>query len=242
LNVFNRIVMVLVIIVCLVVIPILMTFDLEVISQARMALDTFEAGLYDARFSMIFIIVCGVLLFLLLILLWLEMRRPRRKTVHIKAASGGDAQMGIQSVSQSLDYRIDELAGVRKVQSHIVSRGRDVDVTVDLDTSPSVNIPVLTDQIISLCRDIVETQLGIKIHGPVKVNIRHEPYPRGTMHSTGALAKEPVNAPPTGIKPATPVAADTASWSGASAAVSNANAAPKSEEQKPQGSGDSSGW
>ncbi len=241
-NVFNRIVMVVAIIFLLVFIAVLMVFDLQVIAQARASLDAFEAGLYDGQFSMLFLIICGGMLFVLLILLWLEMRRPRRKTVRIKAASGGDAQMGIQSVSQSLDYRIDELAGVRKVQSHITSRGRDVDVSIDLGTSPSVNIPVLTDQIISLCRDIVETQLGIKIHGPVKVNIRHEPYPRGTMPSTGALANEPVNTPPAGIKPVVPASSEAASWGGAPAAASNASTTSKPEEQKPQGSGDSSGW
>lgn len=241
-NVFNRIVMVLAIIVCLVVLAVLMVFHLDTIAVARGYLDVAEKGLYDSQFYTIFIAACGVLLFLLLILLWLELRRPRRRTVQIKTATGSNAQLGIQSVSQSLEYRIDELAGVRKVQSHIVSRGHNVDVTIDLDTSPSVNIPVLTDQIVGLSRDIIESQLGIKIHGPVKVNIRHEPYPRGTMPSTGALAKEPVNAPPAGIKPALPVAAEAGNWSNAPAATAPSATPVKPEEQKPQGSGDSSGW
>jgi hypothetical protein len=91
---------------------------------------------------------------------------------------------------------VDELAGVRKVKTRITSRGKDVDVALDLDTSPSVNIPVLTDQIIGLCHDIVEGQLGIQIHGRPILNIKHEPYPRGTMPSTRPLGNEPVAATP----------------------------------------------
>ncbi|MBC7236858.1 MAG: hypothetical protein H5T69_13545 [Chloroflexi bacterium] len=94
-----------------------------------------------------------------------------------------------------MEYRIDELPGVRSANTHIVSRGRDVDVAIDLDTSPSVNIPVLTDQIVNLAHEIVEKQLGVKIHGKVNIRVRHEPYPRGTMPTTVPLGEEPIVPP-----------------------------------------------
>ena len=243
-NIFNRIVMVLLIVLKIALVAFVMIRPDLASDWVNRGVAFFDANVTDTAgwFSRWFLPIGAAILLLLLVLLYLEIRKTQHKAVRIQTQDGGNARLDISSVAQSVEYRVDELAGVRKVKTRITSRGKDVDVAVDLDTSPSVNIPVLTDQIIGLCRDIVETQLGIKIHGPVKVNIRHEPYPRGTMPSTGALAKEPVNAPPAGIKPAAPVAADTASWSGTAAAASNANAAPKSEEQKPQGSGDSSGW
>lgn len=180
-NTFNRIVMVLGILLWIAAVTYVVLLPLDAVGVARLGLDVFEQSLFDDQFFTIFLAVCGGILFVMLVLLVLELRRPRRRTVRIKTQGRGNAQLDVESVTQSLEYRVDELAGVRQVRTHIRSRGKDVDVSLDLDTSPSVNIPVLTDQVVSLAQDIVEGQLGLKIHGQVRVNIKHEPYPRGTM-------------------------------------------------------------
>jgi len=180
-NTFNRIVMVLGILFWIAVVTYVVLLPLDAVGVARLGLDVFEQSLFDDQFFTTFLAVSGGILFLMLVLLVLELRRPRRRTVRIKTQGRGNAQLDVESVTQSLEYRVDELAGVRQVRTHIRSRGKDVDVSLDLDTSPSVNIPVLTDQVVSLAQDIVEGQLGLKIHGQVRVNIKHEPYPRGTM-------------------------------------------------------------
>lgn len=183
-NTFNRIVMVLGILIWIAAVTYVVLLPLDAVGVARLGLDQFERSLFDDQFFTYFLAASGVVLFILLVLLWLELRRPRRRTVRIKTDGRGNAQLDIESVIQSLEYRIDELAGVRQVRTHVRSRGKDVDVALDLDTSPSVNIPVLTDQVVSLAQDIVEEQLGLSIHGKVRVNIKHEPYPRGTMPVT----------------------------------------------------------
>lgn len=180
-NTFNRIVMVLGILIWIAAVTYVVLLPLDAVGVARLGLDQFERSLFDDLFFTYFLAASGVILFILLVLLWLELRRPRRRTVRIKTDGRGNAQLDIESVIQSLEYRVDELAGVRQVRTHVRSRGKDVDVALDLDTSPSVNIPVLTDQVVSLAQDIVEGQLGLKMHGQVRVNIKHEPYPRGTM-------------------------------------------------------------
>lgn len=195
-NVFNRIIMIVCILVSLAVVALVMRDPLWAIDMARTGLDAFELAVFSEQSYYIFLAATGFYELVLVILFWLEVRRTKRKTVRIKTRGGGKAQLGVQSVAESLEYRIDELAGVRKVEPHIVSRGRDVQVRIDLDTSPSVNIPVLTDQIMDLCHDIVVGQLGVKIHGKVVINVRHEPYPRGTMAPTGPLGVEAVSTPP----------------------------------------------
>lgn len=203
-NIVNRIVMVLAILLGLFVVLFVMIRPIDAVDLVRANLDYFAQGLFDDQSFFIFLAATGALEFVLLVLFWLELRRPRRKTVRIKTKGGGTAQLGVQSVAQSLEYRIDELAGVRKVRPSITSRGRDIRVAIDLDTSPSVNIPVLTDQIMDLCHDIVERQLGVKIHGKVKINVRHEPYPRGTMPPTTPMGEEPIVPPPVAMEPAAP--------------------------------------
>lgn len=202
-NTFNRIVMVLGILIWIAAVSYVVLLPLDAVGVARFGLDQFEQSLFDDQFFTFFLATSGVILFLLLVLFLLELRRPRRRTVRIKTQGRGNAQLDVESVTQSLEYRVDELAGVRQVRTHIRSRGKDVDVALDLDTSPSVNIPVLTDQVVGLAQDIVEGQLGLKIHGQVRVNIKHEPYPRGTMPVTTPQERD-ASARPALVEPVLP--------------------------------------
>lgn len=243
-NTFNRIVMVLGILVWIAAVTFVVLLPLDAVGVARIGLDQFEQALFDDQFFTAFLAVCGGALFLLLVLLILEIRRPRRRTVRIKTQGRGNAQLDVESVTQSLEYRVDELAGVRQVRTHIHSRGKDVDVALDLDTSPSVNIPVLTDQVVSLAQDIVEGQLGLKIHGQVRVNIKHEPYPRGTMPVSTPQEREASARPalvepvlpraerPT-VKPLEPVSKPVVVTAG-----SGSQAASEVESENGQGEGD----
>ncbi len=197
-NVFNRIVMCILILLSLAAAVFLFAthvYGLETIGNAVNALR--DALYADPMIFYAFLAATGLWAVLMIVLFILEVRRPRRKFVRIRTKSGGKAQLGVESVMQSLEYRIDELAGVRKVHPRIISHGRDVEVIVDLDTSPSVNVPVLTDQVVDLCHSIVEEQLGVKIRGKVVVNVRHEPYPRGTMPPTGPLGEAAIATTPT---------------------------------------------
>lgn len=233
-NVFNRVVMCILILVSLAAAVFLFAthvYGLEIIGNY---VGTLRTALYDSPMTFYgFLIATGLWAVLMIILFILEVRRPRRKFVRIRTKSGGKAQLGIESVAQSLEYRIDELAGVRKVHPRIISHGRDVEVVVDLDTSPSVNVPVLTDQVVDLCHSIVEEQLGVKIRGKVVVNVRHEPYPRGTMPPTGPLGEAAIATTPTLTQPRSrPAAARTAP----APAPEPVTVAPEEPTQAPSGS------
>lgn len=194
-NVFNRIIMILAVLGLIALVAYTMVMPLTVVNATQGVIATFGDSIFDTQFYYWFMGVGAALLLLLLIVFWLEVRPRARKTVRVQTKGEGYAYLGLQSVVESLEYRIDELAGVRKVAAHIASRGKDVDVLLDLDTSPSVNIPALTDQVIALSHDIVEGQLGLHIHGKVQVNIHYEPYPRGTMPPTKPLGEEGVVRP-----------------------------------------------
>lgn len=180
-NTFNRIIMVLAIILALAVVVFIMMRPLQAVDLARVGLDRFEQALFDAQFFYIFLAASGGIALILLILLWLELRRRRQDFVQVDIEGGGRAKLSIASVAQNLEYRIAELPGVSNVIPRIKSRGKDLDVIIDLETDPPVNIPTLSAKIVDLCRNILEDQLGVKIHNKVQVNVQHEPYPRGAM-------------------------------------------------------------
>ena len=194
-NVFNRIVMILAILVALLMTAVLIARPDMVVSVLRNGVDSFDRAIFDDQFVLVFSLTLGVMIIFLVLVLWLELRRPRPKLVRIRTKGGVSAQLGVQSILQSLQNRIDELPGVREVRPRVLSRGRDVDVFVDLDTGPSVNVPALTAQVEELCRDVVEGQLGAKIHGKVRVSIKHEPYPPGAVPSPAGRRERPIPRP-----------------------------------------------
>jgi len=189
-NVFNRIVMILGVLFWIALVVFTMLDPLSVIYFTSGNLDYYEQALFDEQSYYMFIAGGGVLLLILLILLWLEIRHRRYKTVRIRSKGKGTGELAIDSVVQSLKYRVDELPGVRKVRPRVTSHGRDVGITLGLDTSPTVNIPVLTEQVVKLCQDVVEGHLGLKIRGKVRVSISHEPYPRGAMPLVEPMVRE----------------------------------------------------
>ncbi len=219
-NVFNRIVMVLLILGLLGLAALLLINPLSVLQTGADALSRAQDSVLfsDANWNIYYMVGVGVVALVLLILLILEVRRTRKKSVRIKTEGDGKARIGVESVTQSLAYRIDELPGVRDAKPRITSRGKDVSVAIDLHTSPTVNVPAVTGDIVKLAHEIIETQLGVKIHGQVEVNVAHEPFPRGTMAATGGKgggevkpAPEPLIPPVSRPAPVAPPAQGTAS-------------------------------
>ena len=60
------------------------------------------------------------------------------------------------------------------------TRGSAVDVQLDLQTSPDVDIPMKTDEVIALTRDVIQAQMGLQVN-KIKVNIEHAPYPSARL-------------------------------------------------------------
>ncbi|MGC9360972.1 MAG: hypothetical protein ACP5G7_11485, partial [Anaerolineae bacterium] len=122
-NVFNRIVMVILLLGLIALAVFLLVRPLQAVAWAQVNLKYFEAQVVDPAFWEIFFLGALGAIAVLVILLWLEVRKRRRKTVRVRTRAKSDAQLAVESVSHSLEYRIEELAGVRKVVPKVRSYG-----------------------------------------------------------------------------------------------------------------------
>ncbi len=123
-------------------------------------------------------IVIGTgLILLVLALLWLEVRPAPRQTVRIRQVEGGEAAMSIESVAQRLTYSVSELADVIRVSPKIVSRGKAIDVRLDIETAPDVDVPAKTSEVVNVAREVIEQRMGLTLR-KIVVNIHHAPYGR----------------------------------------------------------------
>jgi len=186
-NIFNRLIVILSLLAVMIVSAIFFIVPLPILQVVSSFLQQLETNLKGT--NQIFQIAGGLALTLLVwvfcaAILWLEVRRPRAKTIKVLKISGGEAELTIDSIANRLEYNIDQLADIIKVKP-IISPGRKgVKVDLELETSPEIEVPMKTEEVQQLTKDIVETRMGLRLDS-VRVLIRHAPYPPGA-----ALAKQ----------------------------------------------------
>jgi hypothetical protein len=183
-NVVNRLFVVfvlLVLIVLTIVVVILPARSLHVASEfTRWTYENADAYTKSQSQWHIFatarVLVGGLIVLLCLVFLWLELRRPRKKTIRALKLAGGEAHIAIDSIAQRLAYNIDQLPEVVDVTPKITGRTRGVDIDLMLVTTPDIDVPMKTEEVLEVTREVIEERMGLKL-GKVQVKIKHAPYP-----------------------------------------------------------------
>ena len=184
-NVFNRIVIVLLL---LFSVPLLLLLVGVVIFpvQAADVLSALVSGLRNISTTTKLLIILASLLLLIvdIVLLWFELRRPMTsRTVRIKQVTGGEAEMSTESIEGRLTYNIDQLPDVIRVTPTVSGRGKGVDVALDVETRPDIDVPAKTEEIMAVARQVVEDRMGLELTR-IRVNIRHASFPKRPRETT----------------------------------------------------------
>jgi hypothetical protein len=166
-NVFNRVIVILSLLATMIVSAIF--FIVEANLKGTNQLFQIAGG---SALTLFVWIICAAIL-------WLEVRRPRTKTIKVMKISGGEAELTVDSIANRLEYNIDQLADIIKVKPLISPGRKGVKVDLELETSPEIEVPMKTEEVQQLTKDIVETRMGLKLDS-VRVLIRHAPYPPAT--------------------------------------------------------------
>ena len=182
-NVFNRLVMILLLLVVIVVTAVIVLVPQQALYMLATFFDwshqTVKAYMDNdwALFAAGRVIIGGAIVVVCLIVLWLELRRPRKKTIRALKLAGGEAHIAVDSIAQRLAYNVDQLPDVVKVSPRIIGRSRGVDIDLLLETSPDIDVPMKTEEVLQVTREVVVERMGLKL-GKVQVKIKHAPYPR----------------------------------------------------------------
>lgn len=117
--------------------------------------------------------VGAVLLFSLL--LWAELSTMRRRGVRIHTADGGSAELDTSSIGRRLAWHLDQLAEVVTVVPSVRPRGSAVDIRLEIEAAPEVDIPLKTEEVVQVTREVVEQELGLRM-GKLDVRMRCAPF------------------------------------------------------------------
>lgn len=180
-NTFNRVVVILLLLATIIVMTVVLVVPEPMIEVVQGWLQNLDSNL--ERVTQPLLLVVGVILALLVdvicaVLLWLEIRRQRPSAVRVQRVSGGEASLTVDSIARRLEYDVGQLDGVISIKPNILGRRGGVEVELDLETSPEVDVPTKTEEVCQVAKAAVEDKMGLTLR-KVKVNIKHTPYPVG---------------------------------------------------------------
>jgi hypothetical protein len=180
-NIFNRVLVVLGLLGLLALAALVAIYPVEVVGVAQRGLENAGAWLdwaqttYPLSFAIGRVTLIVLALLIVLPLLWAELRPRRPHAVKVRTEAGSQATVTADSVSRRLAWHLDQLADVISAAPQVVAHGQSVDITVALETTPEIDVPMKTDEVVKVTQDVIVQRMGLRL-GKVQVNIRHAPY------------------------------------------------------------------
>lgn len=104
----------------------------------------------------------------------LEVWTARSHGVRIRSEQGGTVELDTGSIARRLGWRLDQLAEVISVVPTVKAKGGSVDIKLEIETAPDVDVPMKTDEVVDVTREIIEQDMGMKL-GKLDVRVRYAP-------------------------------------------------------------------
>ncbi len=116
---------------------------------------------------------------LFLFVIYLELRRPRKKYIHVQKITGGVATLSVDSIVQQVQYRLDPIEGVIKVKPEVTAKGQKVKVAVDVMVEAGYNLPELASRLVEEVKDVLTHELGLQPAGDPVIRMKVTAPPKG---------------------------------------------------------------
>lgn len=170
-NVANRLAvsLVLLVIIVLGVLVALLPASLASSAQFVLALAAHNLDPFAQLTTSVASLGVAVIAFVLLVAEW--RRQPRRTVVVTKGASG-TAELASESVALRVKKAAESVEGIREATPFIRSRGKTIDVALNLSADPSVDLPDKSREVMDAVRAEAESRMGIPVKS-LKVTFKH---------------------------------------------------------------------
>ncbi len=178
-NTFNRIVVVVLLLVSIVLLPAFSLFPREILASYINALMGLGQTL-DSLNPTIRLgagIALALLSFLLcLLLLILELRPSRPGVVRVSKADRGEILLELGSIAGRIQQAVAGISSVVDVRPSVRKKGQGVAIDLNVVTTPEVNVPEKSSEIIEAVKRLVEGEIGVKL-SHLQVRIKHVKAP-----------------------------------------------------------------
>lgn len=202
-NVINRIVIVLALLCIMVAVTAVCLFPHFFVRQLSLQSDLLDDVIQRVELvdHLILIGITAVVDIVLLFFLLAQFYRPRVKSVRVQQIDGGTAMLTADSIRQRLGFYIDGLADVVSVKPKVDVKRDGVRVAVDVQTSATVNVPAMAQEIVGVIRAVVTETMGLQLRGEPQVRIRTGKFVAASSQELPLLAS--LDQPPLPARPVT---------------------------------------
>jgi uncharacterized alkaline shock family protein YloU len=174
-NLVNRLLVIVGLLIAVALTPIAIVLVLFFRPGVAAWLNNLARGLTDGPNVLFVQVICvGVALFVFivaLILLFLEFSRPSARRLRVQQVTDGIVQVTDEALIQRLEHDIAQIADVVSVRMRAAAgKGDLVNLTVELETSPEVNVPAKSQQVIAAAKQVMEQQMGLQV-GKIQVQL-----------------------------------------------------------------------
>jgi hypothetical protein len=175
-NVINRLIVMVELIVALLIVPAAIVVVLFFFPGIAGILNNLARSLTDSATVFLVQLICVLTLltvfFIVILLLFLELSTPRAHLFQVQVTDGR-VQVTEQAIVQRLEHSIAQIAEIALVKAHVVaSKGNAIEAFIELETSPQVNVPQKTQEVIALAKQVLEQQIGLKV-AQVRVRLNY---------------------------------------------------------------------
>jgi uncharacterized alkaline shock family protein YloU len=192
-NTFNRVVLVILLLLAMVLCSLMLVVplrSLQIVSQQAQAL----ANLL-ARLRAVVRLPAGILLALIvnligILLIVLEVRRSAPSGIKVEQASGGEVTLSLASIAEQLKAELNQLPEIVQAKPKVSAKRKGVFVEVDTRIAAQSGVPNKAERIVEAIRRVVETQMGLKLARPPKVNIEAVRSSAGTRRPAAEVTSD----------------------------------------------------
>ncbi len=174
-NTFNRIVIVLQLLLFIVLITILGVMPHRILADVGRWMQ--DWGYYFNSISVGARLAGGIFIALIfdaiaVFLLYLELRRKKKKFIRVQQISGGMATISTESIIQQLQYKLDPIPGVIKVAPTINAKGDKVQAVVDVEVAAESSVPDMAAKLMAAVQSVLIDDLGLQVYKKPQVQIK----------------------------------------------------------------------
>jgi hypothetical protein len=137
---------------------------------------------------------------ILILLIILEVRPPKRKFIRADKAAGGEVQVSIASIADRLKHEVGALPGVLSAKPKVMGKRGGVVVHLEVDMAAGLDVTLQAEQVVETARRVVEEKMGLKMARLPKVHVRTVAYPHAAVERRRPSEPEPAPAPPPPIE------------------------------------------
>lgn len=177
-NVINRLLLIVELLIAIALMPIFIVVLIFLRSTIVDSVDSFARSMVSGPNALLIQAICiGLAAFVFIVailLLFLELQRPSIHRLRVQSVTDGQVEVTADAIIHRLEHTILQIPEVTKVKPRVVSasRGNSVDLFIELETDPEVNVPKKTAEVIAASKQLMEEQMGLKV-GKIQVQVHH---------------------------------------------------------------------